>query len=71
MLIEKWHQNELDVLRAGELALEAARKAGVAAYYTDPSLGDGIVKEFPDGTRQVVVVDGDEDVILGTLGPRR
>ena len=71
MIVEKWHQNEASVLRAGELAVDAARKAGVPAYYTDPSIGEGIVKELPDGTRQLVRVDGDRDIVLGTFGPRR
>jgi hypothetical protein len=42
----------------------------VAAYYIDESLGDGIVKEMPDGTRQLIDSSMDGDVVLQTRSPR-
>lgn len=70
MIVEKWRENEARVRRAGVLAVEAARKAGVPAYYRDASLGSGIVKEMPDGTRHMIEVVGDQDIIVETFAPK-
>lgn len=70
MIVEKWRENEAKVKRAGALAVEAARKAGVPAYYRDAELGSGIVKEMPDGTRHLIQVVCDEDIVKETFGPR-
>jgi hypothetical protein len=69
MLIEKWLENQHRVKLAGKMAVESARKAGVPAYYRDRVLG-GIVKEMPDGRRQLIEIDGDRDIVKETLGPR-
>ena len=70
MIIEKWRANESKIKRSGPLAIEAARKAGVPAYYRDLELGEGIVKEMPDGSRHLVeIVDG-KDLVRKTFGPR-
>jgi predicted aldo/keto reductase-like oxidoreductase len=52
---------------AGERAIKRAKQAGAPVYYMDPSLGDGIIKELPDGTKQRVEVYADHDVVLETL----
>lgn len=70
MIIDKWRENEAKVKRAGMLAVDAARRAGVPAYYRDATLGSGIVKEMPDGTRHMIKVVGDQDMIVETFGPK-
>ena len=54
MLLDKWRENEDRVRQAGTIALKQAREAGVPAYYRDPSLGEGVVKEMPDGNRVLI-----------------
>ena len=71
MLMETWRRNADALRRVGEQALKAAREARVPAYYSDPSLGEGLIKEMPDGSRFRVAVAGDDDVILETVAPRR
>lgn len=70
MIIDKWRENEAKVKRAGVLAVDAARRAGVPAYYRDAALGSGIIKEMPDGTRHMIEVVGDEDVIVESFVPK-
>ncbi len=70
MLLDTWTRNQARVRLAGVLALEQAKAAGVAAYYRDPSLGQGLVKELPDGRRLLVDVAGQEERVTATLGPR-
>lgn len=46
---------------------EAAKShlaAGRAIYYGDRRFPSGIVKEYPDGRRQLVTFDGDTEVLL-------
>lgn len=69
-LLEKAQANAAEIQRAGLLALEDARRAGVPAYYIDPALGAGIIREMPDGTRQRLVVDGGREVVAEVFGPR-
>lgn len=71
MLLQTLRENADEVGKTGEYALRDARRAGVAAYYSNPALGAGIVKEMPDGSRFLILVNGDEDVVLETLTPRR
>lgn len=41
--------------------------AGRPIYYGDDRFTDGIVKEFPDGRRQLVTFLGDTEVVLRDL----
>ncbi|CAA7625983.1 conserved hypothetical protein [Magnetospirillum sp. LM-5] len=41
--------------------------AGRPIYYSDDRFGDGIVKEYPDGRRQLVVFRDDAEVVLRAL----
>ena len=70
MLLEKWQENEDRVRQMGVEAITRARAAGVPSYYMDPSVGDGIIKEMPDGTRILLDPSVDEEKVLKTLGPR-
>jgi stage V sporulation protein SpoVS len=45
---------EAEIAKVGVKAIEQAHAVGVAAHYIDESLGDGLVKEMPDGTRQLI-----------------
>lgn len=70
MLFEKARENAAAIRQLGAHALEDARRAGVAAFYIDPSLGDGIIKQMPDGTRHRLVRVGEADVVVESFGPR-
>lgn len=70
-LLDKVHANAAEVRRAGILAVEDARKAGVPVYYTDPALGSGIIRELPNGTRQRLTSVAGRDVVVEVFGPRR
>ena len=38
----------------GAAATAEAKAAGISSYYEDPSAGDGIVEERPDGTKRLI-----------------
>lgn len=63
-------ENAESVRQIGVRALQEAKRAGVPAYYMDPSLGDGIIREMPDGTRERIERRGHRDVVAETYGPR-
>ncbi len=70
MIFEKARENADAIKQGGARAIEEAKRLGVAAYYLDPSLGEAIIKELPDGTRQrIKVIDG-VDVVVECIGPR-
>ena len=70
MIFDKARENAAEIKKMGLYAIAESRKAGLPAYYSEPALGEGIIKEMPDGTRhRIMVVDG-RDVILETFGPR-
>lgn len=58
------------ILQAGARAVEEARQAGAPAYYMDRSLGDGIIREMPDGTRERIRCHEGEDVVVESYGPK-
>lgn len=69
MLFDKLRENAKAIAQMGAVARERARAAGVPSYYTDPSLGDGIVKEMPDGTRHIIRPVDRDDVVVESFGP--
>lgn len=69
MLLDVLHQDEERIAQAGPKAIKKALEAGVPVYYIDDALGDGIVKEMPDGMRYLIEVDNGEEVILRTFAP--
>lgn len=48
---------------------EAQRRldAGRAIYYADDRHRDALVKEFPDGSRQLVTFEGDTEIFIRNL----
>ena len=68
MIIDKWRENELRVREMGKLAREEARKAGVPSYYRDRAFGEGIVREMPDGSRQLIGAVSDEEIVKAAFG---
>ena len=61
----------MDALKTlGSRAVAEARRDGVAAYYMDPALGAGLVRELPDGTRERLERAGGEFVVVARYGPR-
>lgn len=70
MIFEKARENAEEIKKGAACAIEEAKKAGAPAYYMDPDLGEGIIKEMPDGTRhRIKLIDG-EDVVIETFGPK-
>jgi hypothetical protein len=70
MIFEKARENAEAIKQGGARAIAEAKLAGVPAYYLDAALGDALIKELPDGTRQrIEVIDG-EDVVVESLGPK-
>ena len=53
----------------GQRAIAESKALGVPAYYMDPTLGAGIIKELPDGTRQRVERTEGNEIVLETFGP--
>jgi hypothetical protein len=70
MLLDVLHQDEENIAQAGPKAIKKALEAGVPVYYIDNALGDGIVKEMPDGKRYLIEVDNGEEIILQTFAQR-
>jgi hypothetical protein len=70
VLIEKAREHAEEIRHAGAEAVKVALAAGVPVYYFDDSLGDGIIKEMPDGTRFRIAIDDGEAVVTETLPPR-
>lgn len=71
MLLDTIEKNAVALRVAGREAIARAKRLGVAAYYEDPSLGEGIIKDMPDGTLLRITVEDGQEVVLETLrGPR-
>ncbi|MGY2050766.1 hypothetical protein [Methylobacterium sp. JK268] len=70
MLFDKARENAAAIRQVGNRAIAEARKAGVPAFYMDPSLGEGIIKEMPDGTRHRLIAVEGKDVVVESFGPR-
>jgi len=70
MLLDILHQDEESIAQGGPKAIRKALEAGVPVYYIDRALGDGIIKEMPDGTRHLIEVDDGNEIILQTFAPR-
>ena len=70
MLLDILRQDEELIAQAGPKVIKKALEAGVAAYYLDNTLGEGIIKEMPDGTRHLIDLRDGEEIILQTFGRR-
>ena len=69
-LFDKVRENADAIRQVGTVARERARAAGVPSYYMDPSLGEGIIKEMPDGTRHRIESSDGGDVVVESFRPR-
>lgn len=69
MIFEKARENAKAIEQMGQRAIEESKKLGAPAYYMDPTLGDGIIKELPDGTRQRIERIQGEEIVIETFGP--
>jgi hypothetical protein len=54
---------------AGGRAAAELKRAGVAVYYMDESIAEGIIRELPDGTRQKVEINKNEEIVVEQLAP--
>jgi hypothetical protein len=70
MLLEKARKHAEAIRQAGAEAVKTALAAGVPVYYIDDSLGDGIIKEMPDGRRFRVAIDSGEEVVTEAIAPK-
>lgn len=70
MILDKLRENEHRIEQTGLLALSRAKAAGAPAYYRDPRLGEGFVKEMPDGRRLLVTIENGTETIEAEFGPR-
>ncbi|HEY0330369.1 MAG TPA: hypothetical protein VGC77_14895 [Rhodopseudomonas sp.] len=70
MLLEKAREHADEIRGAGAEAAKLALAAGVPVYYFDDSLGDGIIKEMPDGNRFRIAVTGGKAVVTEALPPK-
>ena len=69
-LHELLESRKKDFEQMGERAIESARRVGVPAYYIEPALGQGIIRELPDGTRERMERNGSRRVVVECYGPR-
>jgi hypothetical protein len=51
----------------GERAIERANRAGVPAYFMNPSLGEGIIRRMPDGRLERVRLEAGKFIAIETL----
>ncbi|KQT54838.1 hypothetical protein ASG43_04640 [Aureimonas sp. Leaf454] len=70
MILDKLRENEHLIAQVGLMALARAKEAGAPAYYSDPSLGEGYIKEMPDGRRFLVTIEDGIETIKAEFGPR-
>jgi hypothetical protein len=50
-MLEELRKKQHAIATIGERERAKARSLGISSFYTDPSLGEGIVEEKPDGTK--------------------
>jgi hypothetical protein len=65
-----WRIFEAQIAATGKLAAERARAAGAAIYYTEPQHPEGVVKEYPDGSRELVELTQVGENIIRVISPR-
>ncbi|MEH3120276.1 MAG: hypothetical protein PGN25_22515 [Methylorubrum populi] len=70
ILFDKLRRNVDAIRHMGVEAIEEAKRLGVPSHYVDPAVGDGIVREWPDGTRQRLR-RSEGRVVVEPVGPRR
>jgi hypothetical protein len=71
MLLEKAREHAEEIRTAGAEAIKVALAAGVPVYYFDDSVGDGIIKEMPDGSRFRIAIDGGQEVLTEAMPLKR
>jgi hypothetical protein len=71
MLLEKAMEHAEEIRRAGAEAVKVALAAGVPVYYFDDNLGDGIIKEMPDGRRFHVTIENGEEIVTEATPRKR
>lgn len=67
MLLENAAKYQEAINTAGERAIQRAKRVGAPVYYMDAAIGEGIIRELPDGSRQRVAISDGEDVVLEYL----
>jgi hypothetical protein len=70
VLLEKAREYAEEIRQAGAEAIKVALAAGVPVYYFDGNLGEGIIKEMPDGTRFRIAINGGEEIVTDAVLPR-
>jgi hypothetical protein len=67
MLFEILDQHAGALKTMGERAIEQANRAGVPAYFMNPSLGEGIIRRMPDGRLERVRLEAGKFIAIETL----
>jgi hypothetical protein len=67
MLFERLDAHAEALRTMGQRAIEQANKAGAPAYFMDSRLGDGIIRQMPDGALERVVLERGKFVVVETL----
>ncbi|MBU1315663.1 MULTISPECIES: hypothetical protein [Pseudorhizobium] len=53
-ILDTLNDRKSAIAKAAAAAIVEAKSAGVSVYYDDPSIGEGIVEERPDGTKKLI-----------------
>ena len=69
-LLDLFERNARTIHQVGARALAGAQRDGVPAFYMDRSLGTGIIREWPDGTREQVERRDGTIVVTQTYAPQ-
>ncbi len=67
MLLENATKYAEAIRTAGRRAIERAKRAGAPVYYMDAAIADGIIREWPDGSRERVEIRDGETVAIEDL----
>jgi len=70
MLLENAAAHARALATMGQRAITQAKRSGAPAYYMERELGDAIVRELPDGTRQIVKLLAGQAIVVRDLPPR-
>ena len=70
VLFDRLRRNAEAIRLMGVEAIEEAKRLGVPSHYVDPAVGEGIIREWPDGTRQHLR-RSKEHVVAEPVGPRQ
>jgi hypothetical protein len=57
-MLERMQELNRTIGQLGERALIEARRTNTPIHYMEPAYGDWIIREFPDGRRELMPAEG-------------